>query len=993
MAERIRLILSRTAWLWVAFLSMAPSASASHISGVDIGYECIGGNNYLITLNLFRDCSGIPMATSETVTIQSSCGQYFTLQVNQAPGTGYEISQLCPPALPLSDCNNGGYPGMQAYTYQATVTLNPPCNGWTISWSTCCRNTTVNSPNSTVDDIYAEATLNTVTAPCNNAPVFTAQPIPFVCQNQPVSYNYGAFDPDGDSLVFVLISALEDATTPLSYGAGYSGSVPIPGITLDPNTGEVNFTPTVIGNYIVVVEVTQYDALGNVIGTVMRDMQFTVIACTNIIPDAPVSMSNLTGSAITTGPTSLQMCVGDQFCLDLVFNDQNLGDSVNLSTNAALSLPGSTFTQTGINPATATICWTAVPGTSPVTTFTVFAEDNACPVTGLNQQTVTVVFLPRTLTIEDTLLCDPTPLTLYTTGGTTFTWSVLSGEPIQLGVNFSCNPCDAPVATPSITTTYKVQSDLMTSCVNSDTVTVSVVPPFGFDLINTQNATCNGDSDGWVYVAPWGNAGPPWTLDLFGQGGALVSSLQTSGPDTLTGIPFGTYDLVLSEPLGCQHDTVMTIGQPLPFTLAVSDTTICLTTDAVIYAQAAGGNGGYTYTWDQGLVGNGPHTVDPMSNTPYAVFATDALGCTTPTDTFTVTLHPALNVVASGPDSICINSNAVLTAAPSGGNGGPYTLSWVEQGAGAIGTGTSLNTTPATFTTWYTVTVTDGCGTPSEQDSVHVQWYAAPAPDFVADKFEDCYPAGITFTNLTDPAYVGPSCTWNFGDGSTGSGCGSVFHSFANVGCYDVSLTVVSPEGCVGDTTFPQYVCARPYPVADFDWSPQYATVFEPEVQFANASQFDVTWTWWFDSGCTPDSAFEPDPLVIFPDEDEGTYPVWLRVTNQYGCPDSVMKFVTIESAFFVYLPNVFTPDGDGVNDTFGAQGLGIDDQNFTLTVFDRWGRAVYQGTDPYTWWDGTHGGSGGEPVMQGVYTWKLEVRDKYKGFNKEFLGHVTVTR
>jgi gliding motility-associated-like protein len=120
---------------------------------------------------------------------------------------------------------------------------------------------------------------------------------------------------------------------------------------------------------------------------------------------------------------------------------------------------------------------------------------------------------------------------------------------------------------------------------------------------------------------------------------------------------------------------------------------------------------------------------------------------------------------------------------------------------------------------------------------------------------------------------------------------------------------------------------------------------------------------------------------------------VWLRVTNQYGCPDSVQKFVTIESAFFVYLPNVFTPDGDGVNDTFGAQGLGIDDQNFTLTVFDRWGRAVYQGTDPYTWWDGTHGGSGGEPVMQGVYAWKLEVRDKYKGFNKEMLGHVTVTR
>ncbi|MBL8002940.1 MAG: gliding motility-associated C-terminal domain-containing protein [Flavobacteriales bacterium] len=993
MNEPVRARLSRFIAVILLFTGGLLPARASHVSGVDISFTCISGNTFWVTLNLFRDCSGIPMDPTETIDLESDCGQSFTLTLNQAPNSGYEISQLCPQFMPLSDCNSGGYPGMEFYTYTAQVTLNPPCDGWTASWSTCCRNPTVNSPGSSAADIYAEATINTVTAPCNNSPVFTSQPIPFVCANQPVSYNYGVYDPDGDSLSFSLISAMETATQNLAYGAGYSGTNPIPGITLDPATGEVNFTPTQVGNYIVVIEVTEYDALGNVIGTVMRDMQFTVIACTNVIPDAPASITNLSGNALMTGPFSLEMCVGNNFCIDLVFTDQDVGDSLTLTTNVQQVLPGATFTQTGVNPATATICWQSIPGTSPVSAFTVFAEDDACPVTGLNQQTVSVTFLPRTLTNPDTTLCWLTPVQLNATGGTAFNWTVLSGEPMVLGGNFSCNPCDDPVASPSITTTYMVTSNLVGACLNMDTVTINVVPDFGFSAIVPQDATCHGDSDGTIAVTPWGNAGPPWTYTL-AQAGATVSTTTVNGPYTFTGLPFGTYDLTLSQALGCAHDTVVDIGQPPPMSIVANDTTICLTTDAVIQAQAAGGNpGGYTYTWNQGLVGNGPHTVGPMATTPYAVFATDSQGCTSPTDTATVTLHPPLALVLAGPDSICINSSAVLTAAPSGGNGGPYTVSWEQVGAGSLGTGTVKNVTPTTFSTWYRATLTDNCGTPAVVDSLHIQWYAAPAPNFVADKLEDCHPAGITFTNLTDPNDVGPLCVWNFGDGNTTTGCGSVFNSFQNVGCYDITLTVTSPEGCVGDTTFPQYVCARPYPVADFGWSPSYATVFEPVVSFQNSSQFDVAWTWWFDEGCTPDSAFIPDPIVEFPSDDEGTYPVWLRVVNEYGCPDSIQKFVRVESAFFVFVPNVFTPDGDGINDTFGAQGLGIDENNFRLTIYDRWGREVWIGTDPFLWWDGSHGANGGQPVMKGVYAWKLEVKDKYKGFNKEMLGHVTVTR
>ncbi|MBL7965297.1 MAG: gliding motility-associated C-terminal domain-containing protein [Flavobacteriales bacterium] len=982
--------LMRSLGVAFAFLLLSFASRASHVSGVDISFDCVGPNQYQITVNLFRDCSGISMPSTISVNVSSPCASAFNVTLQQVPGSGYEISQLCLPDLPNSDCNGGGLPGMQAYSYSALVTLNPPCNSWTVSWSTCCRNPTVNVPTSTADDIYAAATLNTLGAPCNDSPIFTAQPIPFVCVNQPVTYSYGVYDPDGDSLVFALVPGQQTATTFLTYGAGYSGTQPIPGITIDPNTGVVNFTPTVTGNYIVVVSVTEYDSNGNVIGTVMRDMQFTVISCTNIVPDAPLTMTNFGGSAVQTGPFSVEMCVGNQFCLDLVFTDQNVGDTLTLTSNVTAALPGSTFLQTGVNPATATICWTAVPGTSPVTTFVVFAEDDACPVTGITQQTVQITFLPRTLTRPDTVLCNAASVNLPVAGGSQFYWSVLSGDPIQLGVNFSCNPCNDPLATPAVTTTYMVESDLTGACINSDTVTVYVIDPFWIQSATPQNAVCNGQANGTVAVLAGGTAGPPWTWTASMGGTTYASTTTVLGPGSLTGLPAGTYTITLSEPLGCEQTTSVTIGEPPPMTVVASDTTICLSTNAVISAVPGGGNGGHVLNWSGGLVGNGPHTVSPGTTTNYTVTAVDALGCTSPADNATVTVHPPLNVSITGPDSICISAATQLTANPGGGNGGPYNFVWWQIGGGFMGTNNPVSVNPNTATVWYRVTVTDNCGSPPALDSLQLNWYPAPKPRFVADPLEQCFPAVITFTNTTDPSDVGPSCVWDFGDGNSSSDCGSVVHVYPNVGCYDVTLSVISPEGCPGDTTFLQYVCARPYPVADFTWAPLSPNVLNTEVNFINNSQNEVVWEWDFGPLAEPTEAFIPNPVVTFPDDDQGDYPVWLRVYNQYGCPDSIMRVVTIEGQFFIYVPNAFSPNGDGVNDLVGPMGQGILESKYTFTVFDRWGQVVFITSQPGVGWDGT---LGGQPAPIGVYAWKLEVADKYKFAKREFLGHITLIR
>ena len=1347
------------------------TVSASHVSGVDITYNCLGNNQYEIFLTLYRDCTGISVAGSESVDFVSDCGQTFSFTLDSLPvaqwpnpATTNEISQLCPSQLPLSACNGGTLPGMEMYIYSAVVTLAPPCDGWTVSWSTCCRNDSQNVPTSNADNIYAEAELNTVTAPCNNSPVFTAQPIPYVCVGQPVVYNYGVYDPDGDSLVFSLVSAAESATLNLVYGAGFSGASPIAGITVDPQTGQISFTPTAIGNYIVVILVEEYDSNGVLIGTVMRDMQFTVITCTNNVPAPPPAISNFSGTAVQIGPLNIEMCVGNNFCIDLVFTDPNATDQLTLTSNVLQALPGATFVTSGTNPATATICWTALGQTASQVAFTVTAEDDACPVTGLTQQTVSIEIIPSTYVGPDQTICGSQQAPLNAIGGNIFNWSVIAGDPIVVGTNFTCNPCQSPVASPAVTTTYVVTSNLTGACVNTDTVTINVVPdynfnvaqsslntcllepvqleiqpnpaapgytavwspatflssanvlnptmtataagnwgyqvtvtspqgcikvdsayilaapayspnitalisdtliqcmdtmfldidfgsiipqscglsqsgcagpqsqiivgtglnaslgnnypspygnyyesahhqilylaseltaagftggqitdigfnvanipptaattynnfeikigctnltqlttaggwvsglntvfpsqsvtmalgwnthtftdvydwdgvsnividvcfdmtpsnstsfnlltyytttaspsvlwyrsntasacagntpnqsqsrpntrfgicggtpspgqftiqwtpstflndptisnPFGQPLIpmtysvlvtNNQggcqdsasvslfvncglcfppwpevhNVTCNGGSDGWVAAEPFGIEGPPWTFRWYDASNTLLRTTVTNSNDTLSGLSAGTYTIQLQDTTGCWDDTTIVITEPPPININTSDTTICVSTSAVLQGNPTGGNGGYTLTWNQGLVGNGPHTVSPTAATNYIVFATDSLGCVSQPDTATVDLYPLLQVTASAPDSVCEFAPALLTAVASGGQGGQYTYSWTGNGS-SVGQGASLTTTPTSPQTQYIVQLSDACGSPNVFDTVIVDWYLAPNVMFSGDPLEQCYPISVNFSNDTDPADVGSLCEWDFGDGSTATGCAGVSHTYTSPGCYDVTLRVYSPEGCPGDTTYVDYVCARPYPVADFVFTPPTTNIFATTIAFTNYSVGGTQYQWIFGDNGDVDTSTDANPVIVFPNDQPGQYPVWLYTTNEFGCVDSMLQTVIIDGVFLFYVPNSFTPNGDGNNETFGPTGEGVSDKNFTFTIFDRWGAIAFETTELGKNWDGKINGT---EAMTGVYAWRIQVADLYTTTRKEYFGHVTLLR
>jgi gliding motility-associated-like protein len=664
-------------------LSGISQVQASHISGGEILYECTGNpNEYLITVNLFRDCDGITMDGTIPIAVNSSCGALPNLIGQlQNPG-GTEISQLCAAQLPLSQCSGGTWPGMQVYVYTALVTLSPQCDFYTFSWSTCCRNVTVNVPGSNGDGVYLDATLNNLDFPCNNSPVFNAQPIPYVCINQLINYSFGVSDAEGDSLIYSMMTGRENVGLNLLYGGGYTANVPISGLTLDPQTGFITFTATQVGNYIVVVKIDQYDrATGLLIGYVMRDIQVVVINCSNTPPDpSSGQIVSLTGTAVNPAPYVLEMCPLDSFCMTLMMTDPNAIDSLALFSNLQSVLPGATMTTYNIgSPDTVytDICWTAPLGASGLFNFIVVAQDDACPIA--SQQTyVYSISIPAVIGAgPDKVICGNEVASLDAFGSNFLTWSTLSGDTINPG-NFSCNPCTSPTASPSQTTVYMVSS----ACQGTDTVVVTVAQDYTWTQSPIDTTICFNDSvtvD--VDISIPGGFTADWVM-LTNPPGGMVTLDDDSIPEptffdgTLGGNYTWQYTMVSDS--GCVRMDTFSLNI-VPSGIDVGpDVVLCGADVAQIQGSAVGGILDWTVVTGDPITGANfscnpclDPIADPAINTIYV--ATNGCG---ETDTISVGVASDYTWTQSPQDTaICFNDSITidLDISPAG----LYTIDWV----------------------------------------------------------------------------------------------------------------------------------------------------------------------------------------------------------------------------------------------------------------------------------------------------------------------------
>ncbi|MDZ4846946.1 MAG: gliding motility-associated C-terminal domain-containing protein [Chitinophagales bacterium] len=356
---------------------------ASHAVGADLSYECLGANQYRITLNFYRDCNGVSAPSNPSVTFRSvSCNRNFsrnlTLQSND------EVVVLCPSQVNSSTCNGGSLPGVEQYIYSRVITLPAQCADWVISYDLCCRNAAITNLFDPGDqDLYIEARLNNGGGLCNNSPIFTTLPVPYICTNQQVSYNHGAVDADGDSLVYTTINPLSGPAENIPYTGGFNPATPLSltgSFGFNAQTGQLTFTPSASQNAVITVRVDEYRN-GLLIGSTMRDMQFVIINCGNSLPAA--TGVNGTANFTTT------FCSGRQTCFTINTTDANASQVVTLNWNN--SIGGASFNTTSSSRPTGTFCWTPTEADAGSHTFLADVQDNACPLFGSNVYAYTVI--------------------------------------------------------------------------------------------------------------------------------------------------------------------------------------------------------------------------------------------------------------------------------------------------------------------------------------------------------------------------------------------------------------------------------------------------------------------------------------------------------------------------------------------------------------------------------------------------------------------------
>lgn len=269
-------------------------------------------------------------------------------------------------------------------------------------------------------------------------------------------------------------------------------------------------------------------------------------------------------------------------------------------------------------------------------------------------------------------------------------------------------------------------------------------------------------------------------------------------------------------------------------------------------------------------------------------------------------------------------------------------------------------------------------------DTLYV--YPNPVANEVIEKVEACVPYTV---QLFDSSYVYGHAQhfWDFGDGYLANDLNPI-HTYTSPGVYTVTHSIRSLVGCL-DTSWSirkDYITVLPVPKSDIDITPREQSIYNPVFKLQGlSSEHNRTLT------------FLPNDVVVenltemsYIATDTGTFPITHVSFNQFGCTDTIIESIVVNSPFNLFMPNAFTPDGDGINDWYSYTVTGVTESR--IEIYNRWGEIVFESEDPYRKWNGRMHNEG--PMLPpGVYSYVMNVIVEKGAYNFTKMGAINLVR
>lgn len=582
---------------------------------------------------------------------------------------------------------------------------------------------------------------------------------------------------------------------------------------------------------------------------------------------------------------------------------------------------------------------------------------------------------------------------LATNGAAPFTYTWTPGN--LNGSNVSVSP--------AVTTVYTVTaSDCPGNSLQAN-VTVNVNPNDNPGFVINPNPACAGQQ-----------------VTITGNGAALASSYDwlTPGANTastndqqtinVTYANAGNYNITLrwtSPVSGCVFDVVLPVAinpgvSPTATISVVPSGPVCAGTQVTFSSNVSLAG---TYQWQVDGVDQ-PGEINPtfvtsgLTNGQQVTlkFTANGVVCGNPqviSSPIVMVVNPIVIpgvIIAANPaGTLCPGQNVTFTANPTNGGTTPG-YQWQINGAGNFGSNSTFTTNSLNSGDQVSVimTSTDPCPNPATATSNVIVVTVYPLVTVTT--------AGDATTCPGEPSQICATAA----DGNGGPYNYSWSPSGGNTDCITVSpssttvYTVSATDGCnsnpaKGTVT----ITVLPGSTPDFTYSPSDVSILSPTVSFKDLTTNGTVVSWDFgDSACGNNTSVLANPTHTFCKP--GIYTVKLVTTNPSGCLDSVTYTVEIRNEYYYYIPNSFTPNGDGFNDFFGPQGtdaLQSEPLNYTMSIYNRWGEKIFETENTSLPWTGV-ANDGGKVVEAGVYVYRIVFQNQLYS-DKELVGSVTVVR